>query len=72
MVTVIEVKTVSTRDGSQIWSGEVISRRQIARLTRARWYVELKGQRRTKLILATVEAKAGDHVPVIRYFEAPF
>ena len=71
-VTVIEVKTVSTREDSQIWSGEVISRRQIGRLCKARWHVEIKSQRPTRLILATVEAKPGGHLPLIRYFEAPF
>lgn len=71
-VTVIEVKSVSIKDGAQLWAGEVISRRQVARLEKARWFVELKANRPARLILATVEAKPGSQTPVIHYFEAPF
>ena len=71
-VTVIEVKSVSVREGAQLWAGEVVSRRQFARLEKARWFVELKSKRPTRLLLATVEAKLGDANPLIRYFEAPF
>ncbi len=71
-VTVIEVKSVSTNSKAQLWAGEVISRRQVQRLEKARWFIEIKAKRPTKLLLATVEAKGGDAKPVIHYFEAPF
>ena len=66
ILTIIEVKSVS----GEIWAGEVVSRKQTMRLERARWYVELQARRRTKLILATVQARPEG--ALIRYFEAPF
>jgi Holliday junction resolvase-like predicted endonuclease len=66
-LTIIEVKSVS----AGLWAREVVSRKQRLRLERARWYVELKAQRRTRLILATVETGPAGN-PVIHYFDAPF
>lgn len=65
-LTLIEVKSWR----GELWATDVISRRQRARLERARAYIEAKYARPTRLLLAVVELEAAGSRPGIRYFDA--
>lgn len=71
-LTIVEVKTVTPKMAAHLWAGLVITPRQVARLEKARWYLELKHQRPVKLVLAVVNSSLGPVQNRIRYFEAPF
>lgn len=64
VLNMIEVKSV----GAEIWGPDVVGRRQIERLMRARAYIEKVAQKRTSFLLACVNPIKSE----IRYFEAPF
>lgn len=69
-LTMIEVKAASALVAQSLWGRDsILSSKQLARLERARWMVELKAKRPVRLLLAVVDPPPSNR---IRYFEAPF
>jgi hypothetical protein len=73
-LTLIEVKAASRLVADNLWGTSIVARKQLARLEKARWYIEMKTKRCVRLIIAVVDPPRVTRMPQsrIRYFEAPF
>ena len=68
-LTMVEVKGATKLAAENLWGTSIVSRKQVSRLEKARWFIELKSKRPVRLLLAVVDPPPSNR---IRYFEAPF